>query len=584
MLDNTLKPIRHLPQQLANQIAAGEVVERPASVVKELVENSLDAGATQISVDIAEGGMRLIKVTDNGCGIPPHDLALAVSRHATSKIASIDDLLHINTLGFRGEALASIGAISNLKLTSRIKNDDHAWTLHCNSGQKQPTLLPAAHPVGTTIEVQDLFYNTPARRKFLRTEKTEFRHVDNNLRRLAMSCFETGFILRHNQREIFRLPSIKDKHDKTRRVMRLWGKEFLEKSLAIEFSASGLHLSGWIGLPSFSRSQTDLQYFFLNGRIISDRLITHAIRQPYQDVIHHGRHPAYILFLSVDPTSVDVNVHPTKQEVRFRETRLIHDFLSHSLNQTLSGQQAKPISGTIARHQIAQLSDVSSYLSNSSVTLHAYKNATDIPSSETYNLQESNLQTTPPLGHALGQLHKIYIVAQNAQGLVLVNINAANEYLKLTRLKSAFDTQTIKSSPLLIPLNLPLEQKLVMVVENQSSTLECLGFDISCSGPKEIMVRQIPALLRDADIPILIKGLLSALTRPQVLAPKEMKNLLATLAHLSLSPTPLPLSRDEMNTLLRELEDNNQDIQQNSQNLWLNLDMDTLQKMIARGH
>lgn len=584
MWDNALKPIRLLPQQLANQIAAGEVVERPASVVKELVENSLDAGATQISVDIAEGGMRLIKVTDNGCGIPPKDLALAVSRHATSKIASLDDLLHINTLGFRGEALASIGAISNLKLTSRIKNDDHAWTLHCNSGQKQSKLLPAAHPVGTTIEVQDLFYNTPARRKFLRTEKTEFRHVDNNLRRLAMSCFDTGFILRHNQREVFRLPPIKDKHDKTRRVVRLWGKEFLEKSLDIEFSASGLHLSGWIGLPSFSRSQTDLQYFFLNGRIISDRLITHAIRQPYQDVIQHGRHPAYILFLSVDPISVDVNVHPTKQEVRFRETRLIHDFLSHSLHQALSGQQAKLISGTIAQNQIAEPIAVLPYRSNSSIALHAYKNATDVPLSATYDLQQPDSQTTLPLGQALGQLHKIHIVAQNAQGLVLVNIRAANEYLVRTRLKSAYDTQTIKSSPLLVPLNLPLEQKLVMLVENQPSTLQCLGFDISCSGPKEIMVRQIPALLRHADIPILIKGLLSALAKPQVLEPKEMNDLLAILAHLSQTPTPLPLSMAEMNTLLRELEDNSQDIEQNSQNLWLNLDLDTLQKMIARGH
>src|SRR6056297_3478341 len=329
-------PIRGLPAHLVNQIAAGEVIERPASVVKELAENSLDAGATRIRIEIDGGGERRIRITDDGGGIPADEIELALKPHATSKIASLDDLEAVASLGFRGEALASIASVSRLTLTSRTESQEAASRVEVEGREMDARISPAAHPVGTTVEVRDLFFNTPARRKFLRTEKTEFNHVEECVRRQALSRFDAGFTLRHNQKVIQSLRPAESALDRERRIGALCGQQFIDNAVVIDAEATGLRLWGWVALPTFSRSQADLQYFFVNGRVIRDRLVAHAVRQAYRDVLYHGRHPAFVLYLEVDPATVDVNVHPTKHQVRFRDGRLVHDFIFRTLHKALA--------------------------------------------------------------------------------------------------------------------------------------------------------------------------------------------------------------------------------------------------------
>ena len=334
--------INLLSQRLANQIAAGEVVERPASVVKELLENSLDAGATRLEVDVEQGGVKLLRIRDDGAGIHKEDLALALSRHATSKIVELDDLESIASLGFRGEALASISSVSRLSMTSRSREgsiEDTAWCVEAEGQEMEARLTPAAHPAGTTVEVRDLFFNTPARRKFLKTEKTEFSRIDEVLKRMALSRFDVMFALNHNQRGIHKLLPATTEAERARRVALVCGPAFVENSVFIEREAAGMRLWGWVSLPTFSRSQADLQYFYVNGRIIRDKLVTHAVKQAYRDVLFHGRHPAYVLYFEMDPAGVDVNVHPTKHEVRFSDSRLVHDFLFSSLHKALAAIQ-----------------------------------------------------------------------------------------------------------------------------------------------------------------------------------------------------------------------------------------------------
>jgi len=328
--------IHLLTPRLANQIAAGEVVERPSSVVKELLENSLDAGATHIEIDIENGGARAIRLRDNGQGIDKDDLALALSRHATSKIDSIDDLEAVRSLGFRGEALASIASVARVTLTANTDAQSEGWKVECEGQDMETRLAPAPHPTGCTVEVRDLFFNTPARRKFLRTEKTEFRHLEEVVKRLALSRFDVGFVLRHNQRVIHNLRAATTGQEQERRAMMVCGSAFMQNAVHLDLERAGMTLTGWVGLPTFSRSQADLQYFFVNGRVIKDKLVTHAVRQAYRDVLYHGRHPAYILYLELDPALVDVNVHPTKHEVRFRDGRTVHDFLFSTLHRALA--------------------------------------------------------------------------------------------------------------------------------------------------------------------------------------------------------------------------------------------------------
>ncbi|MGB1465680.1 MAG: DNA mismatch repair endonuclease MutL, partial [Alcanivorax nanhaiticus] len=341
-----MSKIQLLDSRLANQIAAGEVVERPASVLKELLENALDAGSESINVDVEQGGVKLLRVRDNGHGIEREDLPLALSRHATSKIRGLEDLEAIGTLGFRGEALAAISSVSRLTLASNVEGEAEGWQVQVEGRDMAPSVTPAGHPRGTTVTMRDLFFNTPARRRFLRTEKTEFNHLEEVFRRIALSEFNTAFRLTHNQKVIHQLPAGLDDTLRAARVAKLCGKGFMEQAIPVDVERDGIRLHGWMGLPTFSRSQADLQYFYVNGRVIRDKVVNHAVRQAYADVLYHGRHPAYVLFLELDPAMVDVNVHPTKHEVRFREQRMVHGFLYSSLHRAIAevrpGQESAP--------------------------------------------------------------------------------------------------------------------------------------------------------------------------------------------------------------------------------------------------
>ena len=341
--------IHSLPIQLVNQIAAGEVVERPSSVVKELIENCFDAGAGQITIEIEQGGARLIKIRDNGCGIVKEDLPLALSRHATSKIATLQDLEQVASMGFRGEALPSISSVARLTLISRTADAECAWSVTADGSEQNFDPQPDPHPQGTTVDVRDLFYNTPARRKFLKTEKTEFAHIETLIKRMALSRFDIGFTLTHNQKEVLNLKPAETDSAQEHRIAGICGSAFIENSVKIDFAASGLQLTGWVGLPTFSRSQQDMQFFYVNGRLIRDKLVSHAVKQAYQDVLFHGRHPVFVLYLTLDPTLVDVNAHPAKLEVRFREGRLVHDFLFTALHRSLADIRPE--------HSVIQISD-----------------------------------------------------------------------------------------------------------------------------------------------------------------------------------------------------------------------------------
>ena len=438
--------VQALPSLLINQIAAGEVVERPASVVKELVENSLDAGANQIDISVQQGGIKLLRIRDNGHGLHKDDLSLALTRHATSKVASLADLEHIDSMGFRGEALPSIASVARLTLTSRDQNADHAWQVSAENSDP----APAAHPTGSTVEVRDLFYNTPARRKFLKTDKTEFGHIEQMIRRFAVARSDVSFRLQHNGRDIFQTEAANDLASQQQRLADLLGTHFIQQSLHFERSAAGLSLSGWLARATFSRSQADMQYFFVNGRIIRDKVVNHAIRQAFQDVLHQGRHPAYVLFLTLDPSLVDVNVHPTKHEVRFREGRLVHDFIFRTLHQVLADDRPgpasqPPVQATIPPSKPAPQAPPANPMGasaaprskihepgslNYQAALDWQKPLTPKPSdlpvspppasppvqSPPTPASEPN---TPPLGFAIAQLHGIYILAQNTQGLII---------------------------------------------------------------------------------------------------------------------------------------------------------------------
>jgi DNA mismatch repair protein MutL len=477
-----MKRIALLSQRLANQIAAGEVVERPASVVKELLENCLDAGADRVEIDIEQGGTKLIRIRDNGSGIDKDDLGLALSRHATSKIANLDDLENIASLGFRGEALASICSVSRLELVSRASGavDETAWRVEAEGQEMAAAVSPAAHPRGTTVEVRDLFFNTPARKKFLRTEKTEFERIDDVVKRLALSRFDVSFMLRHNQRAIHHLQAAQSMQEMQRRVALVCGPAFVENSLHVDVEAAGLRLWGWVSLPTFSRSQADLQYFYVNGRIIRDKLVSHAVKQAYQDVLFHGRHPAFVLYLELQPALVDVNVHPTKHEVRFRDGRLVHDFLFRALHKALAQQRPQDrLAAGLA--QGFATAEPESWVPRAPV----FGNAEAVQNRMQFGAPEAGVPLSspwasagawsspasagqvadqlavysalhkdddvPPLGFAIAQLHGIYILAQNRQGLIIVDMHAAHERITYEHMKAAAQHEGIRAQPLLVP-------------------------------------------------------------------------------------------------------------------------------------
>jgi len=617
--------IHLLSPRLANQIAAGEVVERPSSVVKELLENSLDAGATHIEIDIENGGARAIRIRDNGQGIDKGDLALALSRHATSKIDSIDDLEAVSSLGFRGEALASIASVARVTLTANTDSQNEGWKVECEGQDMQTRLEPAPHPTGCTVEVRDLFFNTPARRKFMRTEKTEFKHLEEVVKRLALSRFDVAFVLRHNQRVIHNLRAATTIQERERRAMMVCGSAFMENAVHLEMERAGLTLAGWVGLPAFSRSQADLQYFFVNGRVVKDKLVTHAVRQAYRDVLYHGRHPAYILFLEVDPALVDVNVHPTKHEVRFRDGRTVHDFLFSTLHRALAEvrpqdqleQQAnvreieagsEPASEIVSQiHQQAPMNlqsaaqPVSNYSSYAPSTPAAGQVQEQLSSYQQLHRSAEMLgdqvgwpsesggnepQQIPPLGFAVAQLHGIYILAENEQGLIVVDMHAAHERTTYEQLKQAFDLQGVVAQPLLVPVSVAVSEREASCAEEYPQMFAQLGFVVERAGPESLLVRQVPSLLRNADSEQLVRDVLSDMlaqgSSDRIRA--HINEILSSMACHGSVRANRKLTLPEMNGLLRQMEATERSGQCNhGRPTWTQMSMTELDKLFLRG-
>jgi DNA mismatch repair protein MutL len=594
-------PIRILPSQLVNQIAAGEVVERPAAVVKELLENSIDARASRIDVDIEGGGVRLIRVRDDGCGISRDELALALSRHATSKIASLEDLEAVVSLGFRGEALPSIGSVSRVRITSRIPAANCGWGIEVAAdGSPVAGPAPAAHPTGTTVEVRDLFFNTPARRKFLRKESTELGHVEGVVRRIALAQQGLALHLRHNRRDLLALAGGAERSEQERRVAAVCGEEFMQHAVAIELQRAGLRLWGWIALPSFSRSQSDLQYFCVNGRMVRDRLLSHAVRQGYQDVLYHGRHPAFVLYLTLDPRMVDVNVHPTKQEVRFREGRTVHDFLYRSLHEVLGsvgpGQASAGEPGAAAlavggwgpgRAPPRQASIGPRPGDSASAYRSLYGNRARAASQGSCAaVAESGTEDMPPLGYAIAQLHGAFILAENRQGMVVVDMHAAHERVTYERLKRALDGEGVHGQPLLVPVSVAVSTREADVVEEHGEIFLGLGFEIERAGPETLLVQQVPALLKGSDVAALVRDVLADLVvfGTSTRIRKEINRVLATMACHGSVRANRRLEVAEMNGLLRDMERTERSGQCNhGRPTWRQLTLSELDKLFQRG-
>ena len=598
--------IHTLSPQLANQIAAGEVVERPSSVLKELSENSLDAGAKRIEVEVEQGGTKLIRVRDDGCGISESDLPLALSRHATSKILGLEDLEAVATLGFRGEALASIASVSRLALTSN-SGEGSGWKAVSEGRDMEVELQPAAHPQGTSVEVRDLFFNTPARRKFLRTENTEYKRIDDCLKKLALSRMDVAFSLKHNQKVQFSLRPANSQAEQEKRVADLCGPQFMEQALFVDNDRTGIRLWGWIGLPTFSRSQADLQYFFVNGRSIRDKVVSHAVRQAYQDVLYHGRHPAYVLFLEILPADVDVNVHPTKHEVRFRESGSIHSFVSTTLKkalatdrpqdhlstngglelknkdqpQSLIGQNALPLAGTPGSGYQSTWPS-SGVPSGVNAPASSYQS---LYSSQT-EFSDSDQAEVPPLGFAVAQLKGIFILAENSHGLIIVDMHAAHERIIYERMKDAFDLQGLVSQPLLVPENLAVSQREADAVESNQAVFTQLGFGVERAASESIIVREIPAILRGSEVEKLLRDVLSDLLEhgSSERIRDHINEILSTMACHGSVRANRKLTLPEMNALLRDMEITERSGQCNhGRPTWSQLTVEELDKLFLRG-
>ncbi len=590
-------PIRVLPEQLIHQIAAGEVVERPASVVKELVENSIDAGATRVDVEIEDGGVRLCRVRDDGGGIAREELALALSRHATSKITTIDDLEQVATLGFRGEALPSIASVSRMRLVSRSRAEDVGYAVSSDNGALS-SLEPAPHPVGTTVEVRDLFFNVPARRKFLRAERTENQHIERMIERLALSSFATAFSLSIGRRTVAEYPQAQTQLERERRVAQIVGEEFIANAMYIEHESAGCKLTGWLCQPTFARAQPDLQHFYLNGRVLRDRLVSSAIRLGYRDVIFHGRHPAFVLFLEIDPKQVDVNAHPAKLEVRFRDPRHVHDFLFRSVERFL-------------RETYAGSSLGSPPPASAQVVLPAQSPPTPMwpsrgPSQSTLALRVAERMTasapvrddasvvsdaevspeTPPLGFALAQLHGVYILSQAPDGLILVDMHAAHERTTYEKLKASLAIGAVPMQPLLQPYALSVSPGEADALEEHASVLLQAGLDIARSGPAGILVRAIPAVLTARDIDALVRRIAAEFLAEGASRGVEeaINEVLGTIACHGAVRAHRNLTVPEMNALLREMERTVRSDQCNhGRPTWTYVSMQDLDRMFLRG-
>lgn len=632
-----MQHIQQLSPRLANQIAAGEVVERPAAVIKELLENSLDAQASTIDIEIEQGGVKRLCVRDNGTGILQSDLPLALARHATSKIQALHDLESVATLGFRGEALASISSVSRLTLTSRTENESPGWRVYCEGTDMQPVISPAPHPVGTTIDVRELFFNTPARRKFLRTEKTEFSRIDEVVRKIALSRYDVALTLKHNQRVQYQLRPASTQSEKERRVTQFFGQEFIDHAVAVDVNVDDLRLWGWVGLPTYSRAQADQQFFYINGRMIRDKIVSHAVRQAYKDVLYGGRHPVFILYLELDPAEVDVNVHPTKHEVRFRDNRRVHGFIYSMLNRALADVrpenqleaivkaeeletdrsdagsavvvQQLETSPVVQRPMALQMSGSSAKLSspssqykvrgvsqqNVSAILPSVdnyaalygKNSTPQPSIEGLTSSIDNTpDEIPPLGFAVGQVKGVYILAENVLGMVLVDMHAAHERITYERMKQSWAEDKIRAQPLLLPESVAVSVEESECAETFEQVLSTLGLKLEVVSPESVIVRHVPALLRGADVSALVHEVLQDFLR-QGSSQKieaDINEILGTMACHGSVRANRRLMLPEMNALLRDIETTERSGQCNhGRPTWIQLSMAEMDKLFLRG-
>lgn len=586
-------PIQQLPSHLINQIAAGEVVERPASVVKELLENSLDAGASSVHVDIVAGGQKLIRIRDNGAGIRKDEISLALSRHATSKISSLDDLEAVVSLGFRGEALPSIASVARLSLCSKVSDDESAWQVDVDNG-KVSEPRPAAHPNGTSIEVHDLFFNTPARRRFLRTERTEFGHIEKWIRRLALSRPDVAFTLTHNRRTVLQLAAAASDSERLARVSKICGEAFADQAIYLEHATEGIALSGWVGLPTFNRSQPDLQFWFVNGRSISDKTLSHAARHAYRDVLFHGRYPAYVLSLTMDPKGVDANAHPAKHEVRFRDGRRVHGVVSQAVEVALQDtkpgghaavsaplgvtssfvQGAMPLTGSYQPGSGAVRESLAAYRALSGTAPIV---ATD---------QEAGQAQAPPLGFAVAQIAGVYVLSENSDGLVIVDMHAAHERILYEKLKRGYDDKAVVRQPLLVPTKVAVAESEADLVEQHKQMLESLGLVIDRAGPTSVVVREVPALLKNSDAEGLLRDVLSDIAEAGQSNRLEdaCHDYLATMACHSSIRANRQLTLEEMNALLREMETTDRADQCNhGRPTWTTITMAELDRLFLRG-
>ncbi|WP_240126295.1 DNA mismatch repair endonuclease MutL [Thermomonas alba] len=599
-------PIRQLPDTLIDQIAAGEVIERPASVVKELVENALDAGARRLDIDLEEGGVRLIRVRDDGDGIAPEELPLAVSRHATSKITSIDDLEAVTTLGFRGEALPSIASVSRFRLVSRQREAAHGAELRIDGG-RMGEVAPQAHPPGTTVEVRDLFFNVPARRKFLRAERTEYLHIEDWLRTLALARPDVEIRVSHNGKPARRWKGEGHLLGDVR-LHEALGEEFARNALRVDHAGAGMRLHGWIAQPVYNRASADQQYLYVNGRSVRDRNIAHAVRQAYQDVLFHGRHPAYVLFLELDPRGVDVNVHPAKHEVRFREARLVHDFVYRTLHAALAETRAGSTPGAVDLRPIAapaagngqaprwpapaapQQQVIGLRVADAPAAYAALyasrEQAMQAPSAPTATMPDDAPGGMPPLGFAIAQLHGLYILAENADGLIVVDMHAAHERILYERLKSAHDGEGLRTQPLLVPSSLAVSEREADIAEREADTLMQLGFEVQRSGTQSLLLRSVPALLAHGDVEALLRDVLADLrehgSTRRVAETRDA--LLATMACHGAVRANRRLTIPEMNALLRQMEATERSGQCNhGRPTWTRFSLAEMDKWFLRG-
>jgi DNA mismatch repair protein MutL len=581
-------PIQQLPNHLINQIAAGEVVERPASVVKELVENSLDAGALAIQVDILAGGQKLIRIRDDGAGIPKEELGLALSRHATSKISSLDDLESVVSLGFRGEALPSIASVSRLSICSHLAGADNAWQVEAD-GSEMSEARPAAHPVGTTVEVHDLFYNTPARRRFLKTERTEFSHIEKWIKRLALSRPDVALSLSHNRRTVLQLAAASTADGRLQRVGKILGDTFAEQVVHISTETDGIAVAGWLGLPTFNRSQPDMQFWFVNGRSISDKTLAHAARHAYRDVLFHGRYPAYVLAVSMDPATVDANAHPAKHEVRFRDGRKVHGVVTQAIEAALRdtrpgghAQAPTALSKGAGFTQSGMQFQSNGQPSPRSVaeTLAAYE--TMLPSA----IEADANREIPRLGFAIAQLAGTYVLAENKDGLIVVDMHAAHERILYEKLKQNFEDNAVVRQPLLVPVSVAVSESEANLVESSAEVFEKIGLAVDRSGPTTLVIREVPALLRDADAEALLRDILADLSAAGQSNRVEdaIHDFLATMACHHSVRANRKLTLHEMNALLREMEVTKRADQCNhGRPTWTAISMAELDRIFMRG-